>query len=108
MSEIEEIAKTTGKAIEAAREAGGFLARFIHRSVEQASGIVGDWLTYVRWERQQRLMDRANEFMRERGVTVPSRAIGLYTMWSSMEPASPAITTRSLPASSATSVTQGW
>jgi len=45
--------------------------------VEQASGIVGDWLTYVRWERQQRLMDRANEFMRERGVTVPSRAAPL-------------------------------
>jgi hypothetical protein len=77
MSEIEEIAKTTGKAIDAAREAGGFLARFIRRPVEQASGIVGDWLTYVRWERQQRLMDRSNEFMKERGVAVPSRAVPL-------------------------------
>lgn len=77
MSDIEEIAKTTGKAVDAAREAGGFLAPFIRRPIEQAAGIVGDWLTYVRWERQQRLIERANTFLKERGLAAPTRPVPL-------------------------------
>jgi len=48
MSEIEEVAKTTGKAIDATREAGGFLAQFLKGPLEQASGISEDYLRYVR------------------------------------------------------------
>lgn len=77
MSEIEEVAKTTGKVVDAAHEAGGFLAPLIRRPLEQASGIVEDWLTYVRWERLQRLMERGNRFLRARGVTTPTRPVPL-------------------------------
>ncbi len=39
---VQEVAKTTGKAIDAAREAGGFIARFIVGSLEQGMGIFED------------------------------------------------------------------
>ena len=77
MSEIEEVAKTIGKGVDAARELGGFLAPFIRRPLEQASGIVGDWIAYVRWERLQRLMDRGNTLLRARGLTTPTRPVPL-------------------------------
>lgn len=77
MSEIEEVAKTTGKAIDAAREAGGFLAPLIKRPLKQAIGIFEDWITYVRWERLHRLTDRGTTFLRARGATTPTRTIPL-------------------------------
>lgn len=74
---VEEIAKTTGKAIDAGRELGGFLSRYIGGSVEQAMGIVEDKLKYLRWERQIRLADRANAFLSKRGLSQPSRKVPL-------------------------------
>jgi abortive infection alpha-like protein len=74
---VQEVAKATGKAIDATRQAGGFLARFIQRPLEQAAGIVEDHLRIIRWERQQRLMERANEFMKERGLTAPTKPVPL-------------------------------
>jgi hypothetical protein len=73
----QEIAKAAGKAIEAGEELGGFVARFIAGPLEQASGIVEDKLKYLRWERQARLMKRAEEFMREIGLRDPTRAVPL-------------------------------
>ena len=52
----QEVAKTTGKGIDAGLELGGFFARFTGGPLEQASGIVEDKLRYMRWERQVRLM----------------------------------------------------
>jgi Abortive infection alpha len=74
---VQEIAKTTGKAIDAAREAGGFIARFVSGPLEQGIGIFEDRLKYTRWERRVRLMKRADEFLAQQGLAGPTRAIPL-------------------------------
>ena len=73
----QEIAKTTGKAIDVGEKLGQFVARFICGPMEQASGIVEDKLKYLRWERQLRLMKRAEELMKQLGMREPSRAVPL-------------------------------
>jgi len=77
---IPEIAKTTGKAIDAARDFGGFIAKYISGSVEQAFGIVEDKLIYTRWERQVRLMQRADLFLKRVGLSCPTREVPLKVM----------------------------
>lgn len=72
-----EIAKTVGKGIDAAREAGGFLAKYIGGPIEQAMGIVEDRLKYARWERKIRLLEKANEILKERGPSVSLRPVPL-------------------------------
>lgn len=74
---VQEVAKTTGKAIDAAREAGGFIARFVAGPLEQGIGIFEDRLRYTRWERQIRLMSRAEEFLKQSGLSGPTRAVPL-------------------------------
>jgi hypothetical protein len=74
---VQEVAKTSGKAIDAAREAGGFIARFIQSPLEQAAGIWTDKLKYVRWEQQVDLMNRANAKMAEVGLNEPYRPLPL-------------------------------
>ncbi len=71
----QEIAKVAGKITDAARETGGFIARYIGGSLEQGIGIFEDKLKYMRWERQVRLMQRADEFLRERGLEGPTRLV---------------------------------
>lgn len=73
----QEVAKTTGKAIDASREFGGFISRYISGSLEQGMGIFEDKLKYMRWERQMRLMQRASDYMASLGVGAPSRPIPL-------------------------------
>src|SRR5712692_9184762 len=73
----QEIAKTAGKAIDVGEKFGQFVARIISGPLEQASGIIEDKLKYLRWERQLRLMRRAEDFMQEVGLSSPSRAIPL-------------------------------
>ena len=72
---IQEVAKASGKAVDAAREAGGFIAKFIAGPMEQGVGIFEDRLKYMRWERQVRLMARAEEFMRLSGLKAPTRPV---------------------------------
>lgn len=72
---IEEIAKTTGKAIDATSKAGQFIAKYLDGPLEQAFGIFKDKLTYIRWERRVRLMDRASDFLRQRGLMRPTRSV---------------------------------
>lgn len=74
---VQELAKTGGKAIDAAREAGGFIAKYISGSLEEAIGIFEDKLKYLRWERQQRLFKRADEFLKRSGISGPSRPVPL-------------------------------
>lgn len=71
----QEIAKTAGKAIEASREAGGFIAKYIDGPLEQAMGIFEDKLRYMRWERQLRLMRRAEETLKQVGLKSPTKFI---------------------------------
>ncbi len=72
---IQEVAKTAGKAIDATREAGGFIAKFIAGPLEQGIGIFEDRLKYMRWERQIRLMQRANEYLALSGLSAPNRPV---------------------------------
>jgi hypothetical protein len=73
----QEVAKTAGKAIDAGEKLGRFIARFISGPLEQGIGIFEDKLRYMRWERQQRLMKRAEDFMREVGLNQPTRPLQL-------------------------------
>ncbi|MCG7986220.1 MAG: DUF4393 domain-containing protein [Candidatus Thiodiazotropha weberae] len=73
----QEIAKTTGKAIDASREFGGFISRYISGPLEQGMGIFEDKLKYMRWERQMRLMQRATDYMASLGKNNPSKPIPL-------------------------------
>ena len=72
---IEEVAKTTGKAIDASREVGGFIAKYINGPLEQAMGIVEDRLAYSRWQRKLRLMLRAEELLAALGLSAPTRPV---------------------------------
>lgn len=74
---IEEVAKTSGKAIDAAREFGGFISKYAGGPLEQAMGIFEDKLKYLRWERQIRLIERANKFLADRGLSLPTRKVPL-------------------------------
>jgi hypothetical protein len=74
---IEEVAKAAGKAVDAGRELGGFLSKYVGGSIEQAMGIVEDKLKYLRWERQIRLVERANQFLDAKGLPQPSRKVPL-------------------------------
>jgi len=73
----QEVAKTGGKAIDAGREFGGFIAKFIAGPLEQGMGIFQDKLTYMRWERQVRLMQQAEKYMQSIGMDTPTRPIPL-------------------------------
>lgn len=72
---VQEVAKISGQAIEATREAGGFLAKLFGGTLEQAIGIMEDRLRYARWERRCRLLLRARTFAREYGQPEPTRQI---------------------------------
>lgn len=56
---------------------GGFISRFIEGSIEQGMGIFEDKLKYMRWERQVRLMQRADQLLKEIGLDKPTRPIPL-------------------------------
>ena len=63
------------KGIDVVREVGGFIARVIDGPLEQGMGIFEDHLKYYRWERQLRLMEKANLLLCDRGLKNPSRAL---------------------------------
>jgi hypothetical protein len=67
----QEIAKTAGKAIEAGEKFGGFISKYIGGPLEQGIGIFEDKLKYMRWERQVRLIERAQGLLHERGYNYP-------------------------------------
>lgn len=73
----QEVAIITGKAIDAGQQFGGFISRFISGPLEQGVGIFEDKLKYMRWERQARLMIRANDFLISIGADTPSKPIPL-------------------------------
>ena len=74
---VQEVAKTTGKAIDAGEKVGGFIAKFISAPLEQGIGIFEDKLKYMRWERQVRLMKRSEDFLKEIGLSSPNQAVPL-------------------------------
>lgn len=72
---IQETAKTTGQAIGLAQNFGGFISRYVGGSLEQGMGIFEDKLRYIRWERQVRFMERANQLMEKIGQEKPTKPI---------------------------------
>ena len=73
----QEIAKTLSQGIDAVSEMGKFISKYVSGSLEQATGIFEDHLRYIRWERQQRLMIRAEEFRKQQGLSLPNKPIPL-------------------------------
>lgn len=55
--------------IEASAKFGSFLAKVFGVTIEDAAGIVGDQLKYLRWKRQNRLVDKVNEYLEKKGST---------------------------------------
>ncbi len=72
---VQEVAKTTSNAIDASREMGGFVSRFVSGPLEQGVGIIEDKLRYVRWERQQRLIKRSEEYIQQQGLSSPNKPL---------------------------------
>ena len=69
------VAETAGKAIDAVREAGGFIAKYIDGPLEQAVGIFEDKLQYARWVRQVRMIQQSQKFLKRSGLKAPTRAV---------------------------------
>lgn len=74
---VQEVAKTTSKAIDAGREMGGFIAKYIAGPLEQAMGIWEDKLKYRRWENQIKLAEKARSALLARGLNAPTRIVEL-------------------------------
>jgi len=66
----QEVAKATSKALDTSEKFGSFISKYIGGSLEQAVGIFEDKLKYIRWERQQRLFMRAQEFIENEGANI--------------------------------------
>jgi hypothetical protein len=73
--EVEETAKavrataeTAGKAIDAGRDLGGFLARIFGGPLEQVSGMIEDSLRFRRLVRLERLAERYEQIRLERNI----------------------------------------
>lgn len=64
----QEVAKAAQKGLEVGEKLGGFFAKVLGEPAETAAGILGDKLKFMRWERQIRLVDRAEEINRKRGI----------------------------------------
>ena len=88
MSEIEETAKTTGKAIDAAREAGGFLAQFLKGPLTQLSGMSETYLRYVRACLELGLVEKFKKKLEQRGLTGPTRHVPFKLVMSILREAS--------------------
>jgi hypothetical protein len=72
---VQEVAKTTRDVLPLVKQFGEWVGRLIGGPAEQGIGIVTDHLVYVRWERKQRLMKRADELMKEQGMVGPTRPV---------------------------------
>jgi hypothetical protein len=73
---VQEVAKITSNAIDAGREMGGFVSRFVSGPLEQGIGIIEDKLRYIRWERQMRLIQRrSNDFLKQQQLSSPNKPI---------------------------------
>jgi hypothetical protein len=64
----QEVAKATVKGLEVSEKVGGFLSKVLGEPIETATGILGDKLKFIRWERQVRLVDKVQQINRKRGI----------------------------------------
>ena len=64
----QEVAKATVKGLEVSEKVGGFFAKVLGEPIETATGMLGDKLKFMRWERQVRLVDRVQQINHDRGI----------------------------------------
>ncbi|MGX4641724.1 Abi-alpha family protein [Massilia sp. SYSU DXS3249] len=74
---VQEVAKVTGKGIEAITELSHFVSEFTRAPLAAGFGIVADRLTFMRAERQLRFQVRTRELLSELGIAHPTRAVPL-------------------------------
>ena len=74
---VRAVAEAAGKVVDAAREFGGFIGKYVGGPLEQGIGIFEDKLWYMRWERQQRLMAKAKQFLAANEMSGPTRRISM-------------------------------
>jgi hypothetical protein len=67
------VAETSGKAIDAASA----FARIFKGPVAELIGCVEDKFKYIRWERQQALIEKAERRMAEKSLSAPTRDLPL-------------------------------
>jgi len=72
---VQEVAKTTSKAIAATERLGGFVAKTIGEPLQTTINILNDQLKFIRWQRQVRLVDRWQEVLRSRRIEGKARII---------------------------------
>jgi hypothetical protein len=73
----QEVAKFGTRSVEAVEKFGSFVAAYVHGPLTIGKQIIEDHLRYVRWEREQRLMERAQEFMEQAKIDKPTRPLPL-------------------------------
>jgi hypothetical protein len=74
---VQEASKFGSRGVEAVEKLGSFVAKYVDGPLAVGMQIVEDRLRYVRWERGQRLMLRAQAFMQQAGIDRPTRPIPL-------------------------------
>lgn len=72
---VKESAIATQVAIQAAEQAGGFLARVLGDAPENLMGVLSDKLRFWRWERQLRLIDKVDEIIKLRNLSGCTRPV---------------------------------
>lgn len=65
---VQEVAKTARTSIEATEKLGRFVSRITNEPLETIMGIINDRLQFTRWKRRLRLVDRADEILKERNI----------------------------------------
>lgn len=65
---LQEMAKATGKAVEALRDAGSFLADVFGGSLKEIGGTAADWARYYRYKNQLMIMDKVRQIHHERQI----------------------------------------
>lgn len=71
---VQEIAKTTGKAIDAASKLGGFLSKVLGEPFLELGEAFHDWAKFYRYENLLKIQDKVNEIHQKRkieGKTIP-------------------------------------
>lgn len=63
---VQEVAKTTGKAIEAAERVAGFLSKVLGPAFSETAGIVYDWARYFRLKNLLRIQDKVEALYKMR------------------------------------------
>jgi len=71
---VQEVAKTSGKLVEATEKVGGFISKIIGGASTQVGGILEDWAKFYRYKNLLRIADKVEAIHAQRkieGKTIP-------------------------------------